>query len=101
MNGTALLCGSAVRRPLLLRHGDGPHAAFAELLQQLVRAHDGAELFGDERLLDGARRQAQAALKKTARLVVRREQGLDFPAQLVVGPTSLVEVCGAPFRCQF
>jgi len=87
----------AADRLELLGHIDHAHAPLADLLEQLVRANDCAGLFRERRCIDRGRRLGQRTLKKTAGLVVRLQQRLDFATQLVVCPTGLVEVRRAMF----
>ena len=66
-------------RPLdrlgLLGHEDDAHAAFADLLQQLVRADDRAGALGDGRLMvDGGIAANGRLLQEAARLGMRAEQ---------------------------
>src|SRR5262249_13787054 len=51
---------------LLLGHKDQAHAAFADLLHELVRADDGAGAFPDRSFLDGHHRALSWWFQKTA-----------------------------------
>ena len=59
----------------LLGHEDGAHAAFADLLQQLVRADDRAGVFGE---------RSGSGIQHALRPLVRQKQRLDCGAELPI-----------------
>jgi hypothetical protein len=89
----------ALDRLGLLGHPHGAHTAFADMLDQLVRADDGSWDFGS-RQCDGRHRTAcfRPILQKPARFLVRPQQALDSLAQLHVRTTRRVEEGGALLR---
>ena len=75
----------------LLGHEHHAHAAFADLLQQLVRPDDRAGAFDDRRLLvDGGIAAKGRLLQKAARLGMGAEQGPHAPLQFLI---TLAELC--------
>ena len=64
----------------LLGHEDRAHAPFANLLQELVGADDGARAFGRGRLIKGGR-AARLRFEKRSHLLMMQEQLLDLPAK--------------------
>ena len=81
----------AADRLLLLGHVDHAHAAFADLLQELVGADQGAGLFGDE-LVDGRSSSRGRFFQKVARLGICLQQPLDAIPQLNVVSTGSAKV---------
>ena len=91
----------------LLGHEDGAHAAFADLLQELVRADHRAGALGDRQLDGGAATHLGpnspggrcgshgVVPEKAADLGVRRQQSIHAAAQVGVGAAGLVQVGGA------
>ena len=76
----------------LLGHPDRAHAAFADLLQQLVRADDRAGALG-ERLVDGGGHTGgDRGVQETAGPEVGRDQFLDLGTLLDIVATSLRDV---------
>ena len=87
----------AADRLFLLGHEDDAHAAFADLLQQLVGADDGAGAFGDTLVGTGLIGLASCGGRAHSRLRGRAfKEEVHLAPQLVVGTTSLVQV-GVPF----
>ena len=80
----------------LLGHPDRPHAAFADLLQQLVGTDDGARAFGDGRLSDRANQGRRRRFQETTYLGLSGQEALDALAQLRVRGAHDVQVRG-PF----
>ena len=82
----------------LLGHVDDPHAPFADLLQQLVRADDRAGSFGQGRLgearLVGGRRE-DGVFQDVAGVKVGPEQTLHFAAQGGIVAASVRKVAGS------
>ena len=78
----------ALYRLRLLGHPDCAHAAFADLLEQLVGADDRAGLFQVCGRIDRGNRGRR--IQETADPVVRLEQGFDSLAQIHVAPAGLV-----------
>ena len=84
----------------LLGHEDGAHAAFADLLQQLVRADDGARAFGrvggdpspDAEVRPCPRARRPAAPGSCPAASWRSQQRLHAAAQVRVVAAGLVEV---------
>src|SRR5262249_605258 len=70
---------------LLLGHEDDAEAAFADLLQELVRADDGAGAFGDG-LIGG-----DASLKKAVLVAMGTQQTLDSLSKFGLVRTYLVQ----------
>ncbi len=80
----------AADRLLLLGHVDDAHAAFADLLEQLVRADDRAGLFRERR--GGCRRLGGRSVQDAARGVVGGQEGLDALPQRVVAAAGALQV---------
>src|SRR5207248_8867740 len=79
----------ALDRLGLLGHPDRPHAAFADLLDQLIRAHDRAGPLTD--WLADRRPNRAAVVDESLRLVVGLQEGLDFGTESRIAGTGLVE----------
>ena len=81
-------------RLLLLGHEDDAHAAFADLLQEFVRAdHRAGPL--RQRIIHGGPQAGRAdVFVDTAEPVVHREQVIDLLAQPLITCTGLVKVGG-------
>jgi hypothetical protein len=84
----------AVHGLALLGHPDLAHAAFADLLQQLVGADDGAGDLARSGWLDGNGRRRGRRREELARPEMGVQQGLDLPAQLGIPSGRPVEVGG-------
>src|SRR5262249_46440814 len=80
----------------LLGHPDRAHAAFADLLKELVlvRANEGAGAFGD-RLRDGDGSRGAQALEEAAGFLSCPQQGFDFVAQQRVAAAGLIQISGS------
>jgi len=95
----------------LLGHEDGAHAAFADLLQQLVWADDGARGFRGRRrgavalprqiLVHSKRRGHGRPLQETSRTVMCFQQRIDPLPQLGIGAALAVEEGGPAGRVRF
>ena len=89
---------AAADRRLLVGHEDHAHAAFADLLQQLVRTDERAGPLGQRRL--GGRQVDRGAelggrlFQEAVRIVVGLEQGLDPRAESGVAADGLVQERG-------
>ena len=79
----------------LLGHEDGAHAAFADLLQQLVRADNRAGRFGGHGRIESRCWFKQRLIQKTARCIVRLEQALDLSPQAGIALASTIQKRGA------
>ena len=66
----------------LLGHPDDAHAAFADLLQELVRADQRAGAFDRDGLVDRGLHALRRRLQKAARIAGIAEQSVDPRAQL-------------------
>src|SRR5439155_21785658 len=75
----------------LLGHEDCTHAAFAELLQELVRADDRAGALAD-RLIDGGSRGAAWGFEKAAQLPLQFQQALDVGSQSRIARAGFIQV---------
>ena len=82
----------AANRLLLLGHVDNAHAAFADFLEQLVRADDGARTFGGERAGRGEGEGRRRSIQNAARGLMRRQQGFDAYTQGGVSAAGAVQV---------
>ena len=82
----------AVDRLLLLGHPDRPHPPFADLLEQFVRADDGACGFGRWLKQCGFRRNR--GRRRIVQAFVRGEESVDVGSQLRIVAAGLVEVRG-------
>src|SRR5439155_434940 len=76
----------------LLGHKDGPHAALADLFQQLVRAYDRTGDFPAVRSVRLGEQVAGRRFQEVFGLRAGRQQALDLPAQLRIVPAGVVEV---------
>ena len=93
----------------LLGHPDRAHAAFADLLQQLVRADGGAGTFGQGLLDSGANAVAGGGggkgrhrlVEQTLGCVVGGEHQAEVLTQTGVGGTFAFQPGGAVFRRDF
>ena len=88
----------AADRLLLLGHVDDAHAAFADLLEQLVRADDRAGALRDRRFTGRAARfdrWCRRLLHEVAGFVDRLQQAVDLRSQVGVVAASLVQVSGS------
>ena len=84
----------ALDRLGLLGHPDAAHAAFADLLDELVRADHRAGAFRDRLVIVGRIQDCGAALEETVARLVCLEQPFDpCPQELITG-TRLVEIGG-------
>ena len=77
---------------LLLGHEDEAHAAFADLLQQLVGADDRAGPLGEAAPVDGLEQYLGRAIEERPVLFVGREQPIDHFPQARVAGASPVQV---------
>ena len=78
----------------LLGHVDNAHAAFADLLQQLVRADDRAGAFHHLGWKEIHGRPRGGRVQETTHLGLSVEEPLDPPAQVQVRATDLIEISG-------
>ncbi len=79
----------------LLGHPDDAHAAFADLLQQLVRADRRARVFALSARCHHPRSFEQRLIQKTAGCLVGFEQPLDLSPQANIALTGAFEISGA------
>jgi hypothetical protein len=82
-------------RLLLLGHEDDAEAAFADLLQELVGADNGARALGD-RVIDGGGhlQRGSGRLQEAACSFVPGEQSVHLLAQVQVTAAHRIQVCG-------
>ena len=75
----------------LLGDVDDAHAAFADLLPQLVGADDVTRALGEARRFDRDRRWRHGELEEAARLGIAGEESLDAPPQLGIAASLIQE----------
>jgi hypothetical protein len=80
---------------LLLGDEDQPHAAFADLFPQLVRANRGAGPLGDWFVIDRPQRSNRVMLEETAQFFLRGDQLDDVLAQGRLAAARFVEEGGS------
>ena len=76
----------------LLSHPDRAHAAFADLLQKLVRTDDGAGDLGRLRLRDRGVPPSSDTLEEAADFGLSLQQAFHAAAELRVAATGLIEI---------
>ncbi len=81
----------ALDRLGLLRHPDAAHAAFADLLQKLIRTDDSPNWLGD-RQVNSDDLILDRGFEKTARHRMRGKHFLDLAAKIQIARAGLVEV---------
>ena len=84
----------ALHRLGLLGHEDGAHAAFANLLKQLVRADDRARAF-QQGLVDGRTAGNRRLFQKTPRPEMIHDQFFDVAPEFRIVAASLIQKGGA------
>src|SRR5205823_14699947 len=82
-------------RMFLLGHEDGAEAAFADLLQQLVRADESTGALGDSRLIDGGHRRRSGRFQEAAGAEVILDEFFYVPFQVGIAGTCLINELSA------
>jgi hypothetical protein len=76
----------------LLGHVDDRHAAFADLLQELVATNDGAGAFRERRLVRPEARAEGRRIEKLAGLLVGQQKRFDLATQLGVIAARVIQI---------